>query len=64
MFYGDTMEFPAFMTAFESLIESKVKDSCERLYIWVSTLLVGLKKLLMVVFRENQKDPTKKLRDC
>ena len=30
--YGDAMEFPAFMTAFESLIESKVKDSCERLY--------------------------------
>ena len=32
MFYGDAMEFPAFMTAFESLIESKVEDSCERLY--------------------------------
>ena len=32
MFYGDTMEFPAFMTAFESWIESKVEDSCERLY--------------------------------
>ena len=32
MFYGDAMEFPAFMTAFESLIESKIEDSCERLY--------------------------------
>ena len=32
MFYGDAMEFPSFMTAFESLIESKVVDSCERLY--------------------------------
>ena len=32
MFYGDAMEFPSFMTAFESLIESKVEDSCERLY--------------------------------
>ena len=32
IFYGDAMEFPAFMTAFESLIESKVEDSCERLY--------------------------------
>ena len=32
VFYGDAMEFPAFMTAFESLIESKVEDSCERLY--------------------------------
>ena len=32
MFYGDAMEFPASMTAFESLIESKVEDSCERLY--------------------------------
>ena len=32
MFYGDALEFPAFMTAFESLIESKVEDSCERLY--------------------------------
>ena len=32
MFYSNTMEFPAFMTAFESLIESKVKESCERLY--------------------------------
>ena len=32
MFSGDAMEFPAFMTAFESLIESKVEDSCERLY--------------------------------
>ena len=30
--YGDAMEFPAFMTAFASLIESKVEDSCERLY--------------------------------
>ena len=27
MCYGDAMEFPAFMTAFESLIESKVEDS-------------------------------------
>ena len=32
LFYGDAVEFPAFMTAFESLIESKVEDSCERLY--------------------------------
>ena len=32
MFYGDALEFPAFMTAFESFIESKVEDSCERLY--------------------------------
>ena len=32
VFYGDAMEFPAFMPAFESLIESKVEDSCERLY--------------------------------
>ena len=32
VFYGDAMEFPAFLTAFESLIESKVEDSCERLY--------------------------------
>ena len=32
MFSGDAMEFPAFMTAFESLIESKVEASCERLY--------------------------------
>ena len=32
MFYGDAMEFPSFMTAFESLIESKIEDSCERLY--------------------------------
>ena len=32
MLYGDALEFPAFMTAFESLIESKVEDSCERLY--------------------------------
>ena len=32
VFYGDAREFPAFMTAFESLIESKVEDSCERLY--------------------------------
>lgn len=32
VFHGDAMEFPAFMTAFESLIESKVEDSCERLY--------------------------------
>jgi len=32
VFYGDALEFPAFMTAFEFLIESKVEDSCERLY--------------------------------
>ena len=32
MFYGDAMEYPLFMTAFESLIESKVEDSNERLY--------------------------------
>lgn len=32
MFYGDAMEFPAFMSAFESLIEIKVEDSCKRLY--------------------------------
>ena len=32
MFYGDAVEFPVFMTAFESLIESKVEDACERLY--------------------------------
>ena len=32
MFYGDAMEYPLFMTAFESLIESKVEDSQERLY--------------------------------
>ena len=32
MFYGDAMEYPLFMTAFESLIESKVEDSHERLY--------------------------------
>ena len=32
VFYGDAMEFPAFMTAYESLIKSKVEDSCERLY--------------------------------
>ena len=32
VFYDDAMEFPAFMTAFESLIESKVEDICERLY--------------------------------
>lgn len=28
----EPLEFPAFMTAFEPLIESKVEDSCERLY--------------------------------
>jgi len=32
MFYGNAMEFPAFMNAFESLYESKVEDPCERLY--------------------------------
>ena len=32
MLYGDGMEYPLFMTAFESLIESKVEDSHERLY--------------------------------
>ena len=32
VFYGDAMEFPSFMTAFECLIKSKVEDSCERLY--------------------------------
>ena len=32
VFCGDAMEFPSFMTAFESLIESKVEDSCERLF--------------------------------
>lgn len=32
VFYGDAMEFPAFMTAFEPLIESKVEDFFERLY--------------------------------
>ena len=32
MFYGDDIEYPLFMTAFESLIESKVADSHERLY--------------------------------
>ena len=32
IFYGDAMEFPAFMTAFEPLIESKVENSCDRLH--------------------------------
>ena len=32
MFYRNSMEFPAITTAFESLIESKVEDSCEKLY--------------------------------
>ena len=32
MFYGDAMKFSSLMTAFESLIESKVEDSHERLY--------------------------------
>ena len=31
--YGDAMEFPAFMIAFESLIESKVEDSCEMYFL-------------------------------
>ena len=35
MFYGDDIEYPLFMTAFESLIESKVEDSYERLYFLV-----------------------------
>jgi hypothetical protein len=32
MFAGDALEFPTLWTAFESLIESKVKDPIERLY--------------------------------
>ena len=32
MFYGDAMEYPLLLTAFESLIESKVEHSHERLY--------------------------------
>ena len=32
MFAGEALEFPTFSTAFESLIESKVKDPIERLY--------------------------------
>ena len=31
-FSGDVMSYPAFITAFETLIESKVEDSNERLY--------------------------------
>ena len=64
VFYGDAMEFPVFMTAFESLIESKVEDCVKYCIFWDSTLQVKLKKLLMSVFRENQKDPTKKPRAC
>ena len=32
IFSGDPLEFPAFVTAFESLIESRVDDACEKLY--------------------------------
>lgn len=32
IFAGEALEFPAFWTAFESLIESKVEDPVERLY--------------------------------
>lgn len=32
IFYGDAMEFPSFITAFESLIDAKVDDYCERWY--------------------------------
>ena len=31
-FSGDVMSYPAFITAFETLIESKVDDSSERFY--------------------------------
>ena len=31
-FSGDIMEYPAFITAFETLVESKVKDPTELLY--------------------------------
>lgn len=45
MFYGDAIEFPAFLTAFESLIESMVEDSCERLYFLRQYTSAKLKKL-------------------
>ena len=32
MVYGDAMEYPLLLAAFESLIESKVEDSHDRLY--------------------------------
>lgn len=57
MFYGDTMEFPTFITIFESLIEAKVDDSCERWYF-----LGQLKKVFVAVYRGNLKGVTKKQR--
>jgi len=52
-FYADAMEFPAFKTAF---------DSCERLY-FLGQYTSGKTKEI-AVYRESQKDLTKKLRDC
>ena len=64
VFYRDAMEFPAFMTAFESFIDQRLKTPVKDCIFWVSTLQVKLKKLLTAVFRENQKDPTKKPKVC
>ena len=64
MFYGDAMAFSAFMIAFESLIGSKVEDSCERLYFLGQNTSGKAKEIINGVYRESQKDLTKKLRDC
>jgi len=54
MFYGDAMAFPAFMTAFESLIGSKVEDSCERLYFLGQNTSGKAKENINGVYRESQ----------
>ena len=64
MFYGDAMEFPAFMSAFESLIDSKVEDSCESLYFLGQYISGKAKEVIHGCLQRNQKDPAKKLRDC
>ena len=55
-FSGDAMEFPAFMTAFESLIESKVDDSCERLYFLGQYTLGKAKELINGCLQRKSED--------
>lgn len=62
MFYGEVMEFPSFMTAFETLIEAKVDDSCENLYFLGQYISDKVKEVIHSCL--NEKDAKKKLRGC
>ena len=55
IFSGDPLEFPAFATTFEALIESRVDHSCEKLYFLGQYTAGKAKNWLTDAFKGNQR---------